>query len=129
MKTAANVREKFMVMQTLGERGLVTAGKDISNPGTIGTLGMLASVDITAIPRPGGVDFIHWLKIYPATGYVVTTRDADECVKVFEAAGLDAAVVGVIDDGLCLDIYEGDDRVTVFDFGKDVITGIQVNSG
>jgi len=50
-------------------------------------------------------------------------------VKVFEAAGLDAAVVGVIDDGLCLDIYEGDDRVTVFDFGKDVITGIQVNSG
>ncbi|MBA1342918.1 MAG: Thiamine-monophosphate kinase [ANME-2 cluster archaeon] len=136
MKTAASVREKFMVMQTLGERGLVTSGKDISNPGTIGTLGMLletsrkgASVDITAIPRPGGVDFVHWLKIYPATGYVVTTRDADECVRVFEAAGLDAAVVGVIDDGLCLDIYEGDDRVTVFDFGKDVITGIRVNRG
>ncbi len=60
---------------------------------------------------------------------MVTTRDADECVKVFEAAGLDAAVVGAIDDGLCLDIYEGDDRVTVFDFGKDVITGIRVNGG
>ena len=132
MKTAASVREKFMVMQTLGERGLVTAGKDISNPGTIGTLGMLletsrkgASVDITAIPRPDGVDFVHWLKIYPATGYVVTTRDADECVRVFEAAGLDAAVVGVIDDGLCLDICEGGNRATVFDFGRDVITGIR----
>ncbi len=56
MKTAESVREKFMVMQTLGERGLVTAGKDLSNPGTIGTLGMLletsrkgASVDITAM--------------------------------------------------------------------------------
>ncbi len=46
-------------------------------------------------------------------------------MKVFEGAGLDAAVAGVIDDGLCLDIYEGDDRVTVFDFGKDVITGIK----
>jgi selenophosphate synthetase-related protein len=88
-----------------------------------------ASVDITAIPRPGGVDFVHWLKIYPAIGYVVTTRDADECVRVFEAVGLDAAVVGVIDDGSCLDIYEGEDRVTVFDFGRDTITGIRVNSG
>ena len=132
MKTPASVREKFMVMQTLGERHLVTAGKDISNPGTIGTLGMLletsgkgASVDMTAIPHPDGVDFVHWLKIYPATGYVVTTRDADECVRVFEDAGLDAAVVGTIDDGSCLDIYEGDGRVTVFDFGRDAITGIR----
>ncbi|CAD6491725.1 MAG: hypothetical protein DIAAKJNI_00131 [Candidatus Argoarchaeum ethanivorans] len=132
MKTPASVREKFMVMRTLGERNLVTAGKDISNLRTIGTLGMLletsgkgASVDMTAIPHPEGVDFVHWLKIYPATDYVVTTQDARECIRIFEDAGLDAAVVGVIDDGSCLDIYEGENRVTVFDFGRDAITGIR----
>jgi len=35
------VREKYRVMQEIGEKKLVTAGKDISNPGLIGTLGML----------------------------------------------------------------------------------------
>jgi len=133
MKTAASVRRKFAVMQTLAERGLVTAGKDISNPGTIGTIGMLletskkgASINLTAIPHPDGVDFVHWLKIYPATGYVVTTRaaDADECVRIFEDAGLVAGVAGVIEDGSCLDICEGENRVTVFDFGLDAITGL-----
>ncbi len=131
MKTPASVREKFMVMQTLAEAGIVTAGKDISNPGTIGTIGMLletsgkgANIDLTAIPRPDGVDFLHWLKIYPATGYVVTTQDPPECIRLFEGVGLAAEVVGVIDDGSCLDIHEGENRVTVFDFKRDAITGI-----
>lgn len=132
MKTPASVREKYLVMQTLAERDLVTAGKDISNPGTIGTIGMLletskkgASIDLTAIPHPDGVDFTHWLKIYPATGYVVTTQDAEECIRTFRDVGLAAEVVGVIDDGSCLDIYEGENRVTVFDFKQDTITGIR----
>jgi putative methanogenesis marker protein 2 len=133
MKTPASVREKFMVMQTLAEAGLVTAGKDLSNPGTIGTIGMLletsgkgASIDLTAIPRPDGIDFLHWLKIYPATGYVVTTQDSSECIRLFEDAGLAAEVVGVINDGSRLDIHEGarENTVTVFDFKRDAITGI-----
>ena len=131
MKTPASVREKYMVMQKLGEKHLVTAGKDLSNPGTIGTIGMLletskkgASVDLTAIPRPDGVDFVHWLKIYPATGYVVTTQNPEECKREFENVGLASEVVGTIDDGSRLDIYEGDCRATVFDFKRDTITGI-----
>jgi len=132
MKSPASVREKYMVMQKLAEEHLVTAGKDISNPGTIGTIGMLletskkgASIDITMIPHPAGVDFIHWLKMYPATGYVVTTQHTEECIRTFRDAGLDAEVVGTIDDGPCLDIFEGDTRVTVFDFRRDTITGIR----
>jgi len=131
MKTPASVREKYMVMQKLGEKHLVTAGKDLSNPGTIGTIGMLletskkgASIDLTAIPRPDGVDFVHWLKIYPATGYVVTTQNPEECKREFENVGLASEVVGTIDDGSRLDIYEGDCRATVFDFKRDTITGI-----
>ncbi len=131
MKTPASVREKYMVMQKLGEKHLVTAGKDLSNPGTIGTIGMLletskkgASVDLTAIPRPDGVDFVHWLKIYPATGYVVTTQNPEECKREFENVGLASEVVGTIDDGSRLDIYEWDCRATVFDFKRDTITGI-----
>jgi hypothetical protein len=120
-------------MQEIGEKKLATAGKDISNPGTIGTLGMLcevsrvgASVDLNKIPCPEGVDFEQWLKIYPATGYVVTAKagHADECVEVFENAGLKAAVVGEINDSHIIDIFNDSDRAVVFDFEKSGITGI-----
>jgi putative methanogenesis marker protein 2 len=132
-KDPKTVRERFLVMQTIGERKLVTAGKDISNPGTIGTLGMLcetsnvgASVDLTKIPMPEGVDFEQWLKVYPATGYILTAKpqDADECIQVFEDVGMVAAIIGKVDDGLKLDIYNKNERATVFDFRTDDITGI-----
>ena len=132
-KDADVVRERFMVMQEIGEKKLATAGKDISNPGTIGTLGMLcevsrvgASVDLSKIPCPEGVDFEQWLKIYPATGYVVTAEagHSNECVEVFENAGLKAAVVGEINDSHIIDIFNGSDRAVVFDFEESGITGI-----
>ena len=132
-KDADVVRERFMVMQEIGEKKLVTAGKDISNPGTIGTLGMLcevsrvgASVDLRKIPLPEGLDLEQWLKIYPATGYVVTAKEehADECVEVFENSGIKAAVVGEINDSQVIDIYNDSGRAVVFDFKESGITGI-----
>lgn len=132
-KEAKVVRERYLVTQEIGERKLASAGKDISNPGLIGTLGMLcetsgvgASVDLEKVPRPEGVDFAQWLKVHPGTGYVFTAvpEKAEECVKVFEEAGLSAAVIGKIEKGSKLDIYNSTGRVTVFDFSKDSITGI-----
>ncbi|WP_407357020.1 methanogenesis marker 2 protein [Methanolobus sp. WCC5] len=127
------VRRRFMVMQEIGEEKLVTAGKDISNPGTIGTLGMLcevsrvgASVDLRAIPRPENVDFEQWLKIYPATGYIVTAKEenASRCIEVFVSAGIRAAVIGQINDSHVIDIYDDSTSAIVFDLGNDTITGI-----
>ncbi len=84
-------------MQELGESGLVKAGKDISNPGLLGTLGMLletskvgAVVNIDSIPIPKGLDLINWLKMYPGMGFVVTTKpeNAEKVVNVFQKRGL-----------------------------------------
>ncbi|MDD3042899.1 MAG: methanogenesis marker 2 protein [Methanosarcinaceae archaeon] len=132
-KEPSVVRESYLVTRKIAEAGLVTAGKDISNPGLIGTLGMLcetsktgASVDLEKIPVPGNVDFEQWLKVHPGTGYVFTAEPdkAKECVKIFEEAGLTAAVIGMIEKGSKLEIYEKEVKVTVFDFSKDSITGI-----
>jgi len=75
---------------------------------------------------PDGVDFGQWLKVYPATGYVITAKpgDAAECIRIFEDVGITAAVVGEINNSLKLDIYDENDRATVFDFKTDDITGI-----
>lgn len=133
MKNPEEVREKYRVMQTLGERHLVTAGKDISNPGIIGTLGMLvetsgmgARVDLTKIPSPENIDFIQWLKVHPATGFLVTCtpEHESEVIGLFAGAGYSAACIGMIQDSHRLDICSSDECVTVFDFRTDVVTGI-----
>ncbi len=133
MKEAEVVRAKYKVMQVLGERKLLTAGKDISNPGLIGTLGMLletsgkgARVELAKIPAPVDVDFTQWLKIHPATGFIVTASpdNESEVIRLFESAGYAAANIGVIEDTLRFDICNKDKCATVFDFRKDVVTGI-----
>ena len=132
-KDAQTVRNRFLVMQTIGEAGLVTAGKDISNPGTIGTLGMLcetsgvgASVDITKIPKPDNIDLEQWLKIYPATGYILTAKPdlSEKCIRAFEDVGLEASIIGEMNSSQKLDIYNETGQATVFDFAVDKITGI-----
>lgn len=133
MKEPEEVRKKYRVMQVLGETKLVTAGKDISNPGLIGTLGMLletsgtgARVELEKIPSPPDIDFVQWLKVHPATGFIVTCLPGNEVevIRLFESAGYTAANIGVIEDARKLDICEKDKCATVFDFRKDVVTGI-----
>ncbi|WP_091688512.1 methanogenesis marker 2 protein [Methanococcoides vulcani] len=137
-KDAQTVRDRFLVMQTIAEKNLLTAGKDISNPGTVGTLGMLcetskvgASVDITKIPMPEGLELEQWLKIYPATGYILTAKpeNCDECIRIFEDVGIAAVVIGEINDSQKVDIYSGDQKAVVFDLNTDTITGIDMEAG
>ncbi len=133
MKEPEKVRGIYRVMQSLGEKKLLTAGKDISNPGLIGTLGMLletsskgARVDLEKIPSPKNVDFTQWLKIHPATGFIVTSlpENESEVIRLFESAGYTAASIGVIEVTSRLDICYKNECATVFDFKKDVVTGI-----
>ncbi len=133
MKEPEKVRGMYRVMQAIGEKKLLTAGKDISNPGLIGTLGMLletsgkgARVDLEKIPAPKNVDFMQWLKVHPATGFIVTSLPENEAevIRLFEGAGYKAANIGVIEYTSRLEICYKNECATVFDFKKDVVTGI-----
>lgn len=121
-------------MQELGEAGLVKAGKDISNPGMLGTLGMLletskagAVVDVDSIPIPDGLDLLSWLKMYPGMGFVVTTRpeNADKVLKIFQRRGLTPAVIGKVVEDRRLIIASGNQQTVLFDLAKECVTGIR----
>lgn len=121
-------------MQELGEAGLVKAGKDISNPGMLGTLGMLletskagAVVDLDSIPIPEGLDLLSWLKMYPGMGFVVTTRpeNADKVLKIFQRRGLTPAVIGKVVEERKLTIDSGNQQTVLFDLAKECVTGIR----
>lgn len=120
-------------MQELGERGLVQAGKDISNPGLLGTLGMLlesskvgAVVDLEAIARPVGMELSAWLKMYPGMGFVVTARpeNASAVLEVFERRGLVARVVGRVTEERRLIMRRGDEEAVLFNLETECVTGI-----
>jgi len=138
-KSAAVIKRQLNTMVEIGEKRLATAGKDISNPGTLGTLGMLlessgvgARVELEKIPRPDSeevpISIAHWLKMYPGTGFVLTVEDAErgtECINIFENAGITAAMIGEIDASKKLMIEDGAEKATVFDLNQEIITGIK----
>ncbi|MCW3136288.1 MAG: methanogenesis marker 2 protein [Canidatus Methanoxibalbensis ujae] len=136
-KTSAEIKKKLGAMVEIGEKKLATAGKDISNPGTLGTLAMLletsgvgATVEIDKIPRPNTEDmpFEQWLRIYPGMGFILTVSSIEngrECIGIFENVGLEASIVGEIDSSKKLKITDGEHHVPVFDFEKEFLTGIK----
>ncbi len=134
-KSADGVRKQLLVMSELGSQRLVHSGKDISNPGTLGTLGMLletskkgAEIDLEKMPYPGDdvVNFTQWLKMYQGCGFVVTCKpeNSADVIDKFRSVGLSSAVAGEITDERKLMIRYNDRQDVLFDFEHENITGI-----
>ena len=137
-RTPGEIKKQLNTMVEIGEKKLATAGKDISNPGTLGTFGMLlessgvgAIVELDKIPKPDAkISFEQWLKMYPGTGFVLTTENeanAAECINIFEDAGVAASIIGEVYASKKLKITNGTEKATVFDFEREMITGIKRN--
>jgi uncharacterized protein len=133
MKHPEMLRRQLQTMPRLAQQHLVTAGKDISNPGLIGTLGMLlevseagAVVELDRIPIPDGMDMHLWLRMYPGMGFVLTVQpqNVQEVVSIFEEAGMAAAKIGEITETRKLEITNNSEKVVVWDFAQDTIMGI-----
>jgi putative methanogenesis marker protein 2 len=127
-KSKEAARRQLRVMNKIAP--YLTAGKDISNPGALGTLGMLleasrkgAVVDITKMPTPRGVEQLQWLTAYQGCGFVVTCREARTQIVIDEFARVDitAAVCGNIQVGSRLELVQNDEREVLFDFATDTL--------
>ncbi len=142
MKPPSVVRGQVRVMESLGRDHLVTAGKDISNPGMVGTLGMLlevsgkgALIELDQLPRPdlkeNFMTFEQWIRSYPGMGFVLTAREdtTSEICRRFADVGMTAAAIGRVDDSRNLRItYAGEDS-SVFDFSKNGVMRLFSDDG
>ncbi len=127
-KDTKDVRRGVMSMHAVAP--MVSAGKDISNPGALGTLGMLleasgcgAGIDVGAIPRPDGVDLVQWLRAYQGCGFVLTS-DHDVSGKVVEELsrrGLTATICGQVETGSRLVVEMGQESAELFDLSVDTL--------
>lgn len=128
------VRAHLALPPTLAEAGLVAAGKDVSNPGLLGTALMMlessgagACVDVMAFPRPEGVGVLDWLGAYPGCGFllVVCPADVSEVVSRATAVGLAGAVVGEVVAGSVLSMSTGGSTVALWDHSLEPVTGVR----
>ncbi len=139
MKPAEVVRAQIRVMEDLGRDQLVTAGKDISNPGIIGTLGMLlevsekgAAIDLEAIPRPDlaalRLPFEQWVRMYPGMGFILTAKEenVEEVCRRFADVGMTAALIGEVNESQKLTVRYLGRETQVFDLDRNGIMRIFV---
>jgi uncharacterized protein len=137
MKGPERVRAQIRMLQEIGEAHLVTAGKDISNPGVIGTLGMLlemsgkgAVIELDAIPRPDlaahGIAFEQWVRMYPGMGFVLTVKQGHvgEVIRRFASVGMTARAIGHLNGDRNLCIEHGGEQASVFDLKRESVMGI-----
>ncbi len=133
-KTPELVQAQIAVMNMIARKNLLTAGKDISNPGTLGTLGMLleasgvgATVDLEKIPKDPDVSWEDWLKLYPGSGFVLTAKqeNVEECIKLLKEVNITATVSGRIIDENKLYLTHDNQEEVVFDFNQEIIMGFK----
>lgn len=125
-------RRQLRLMNKIGKMHLAKSAKDISNPGCIGTLGMLLEtsgvggcIDVSKIPAPEGIDFCQWVKAYQGCGYVLTCNpeNSQKIIEIFDEGKLTSNIVGSVDDSRKIVLTQGSEKVVLFDFLKEKITG------
>ena len=129
-KDAQLVQDQITAVQYLAEHDYIKSGKDISNPGILGTLEMLletsgkgAEVNLSDIPINENMSWNDWLKSYPGSGFVFTaSQDKCEFIKGYLAKySIEANVVGEVTDTNSLYLTYGDKRIEVFNQDKNPV--------
>jgi AIR synthase-related protein len=102
------LRAAYSILPDLAEAGWVSAGKDVSMAGLLGTLVMLcecsgcgAEVGLDQIPIPAGVGWERWLTTFPSFGFLLTTDPAFTPLvrNRFAAAHIPCATIGSVRSG------------------------------
>lgn len=128
-RLAADVR----VLPSVAASGSCVAAKDVSMAGLIGSLAMLlewsqlgVNVDLDRVPRPVEVSMQSWLTCFPAYAFLLCspTGREDDCLAQFRSRGLEAAVVGAIDESGLLAVHSGSRTATVLDLAVNGVTGL-----
>lgn len=131
-KSPKYVQDQIKVMNSIAKKHLVNSCKDISNPGIVGTLGMLleasnmgANIDLESIPKPEDMDWISWFKMYPGSAFVLTATDnnTDELIKMLNKEHITANCIGTVTDNHVLSMNYKNTSKTVFDFDSEIIMG------
>ena len=130
MKSSKEVLYRLEALNIIADRELATSCKDVSNPGILGSLGMLletsrvgAEIDVEKIPAP--LELSQFLKMYPGYGFVLTAKEKDiqPLTEIFENRSISAVIIGEITKERKLILHHKDESGILFEFEKEIICG------
>jgi AIR synthase-related protein len=126
------LRGDLELLPLLAESGLCDAAKDISMAGTLGTAMMLlecsnagATIDLSRIPAPVGVEQLRWLSAFPSFGFVMSVRpeNVNAVQQLFLQRDLACASIGRVDDSRRVSITNQHDSALLWDFNRSAFIG------
>ncbi|MFX1367413.1 MAG: AIR synthase related protein [Promethearchaeota archaeon] len=131
-RTSEEVVKRLSVMNDLANLQLLTAAKDISVAGMIGTAGMLLeysgkggiiSLDKIDECRPDAIGLEDWLRMFISLGFLVTTpkKDLQEVGQVAKEHGVISREIGSVDESETLRLFLGSDENVIFDYSSGPI--------
>jgi len=114
-------------------RGWVTAAKDVSMAGLVGSLAMLlecnrlgVTLDLDAVPVPPGVSLEQWITCFPCFAFLLCVPAGleGECLRAFADRGLAAAVAGTLDSTGRLRLCSAGRVATAFNLAAESVTNL-----
>ncbi|MFX1264172.1 MAG: AIR synthase-related protein, partial [Promethearchaeota archaeon] len=128
-RPANEVVERLSVMNRLAQQHLVTAAKDVSVAGLVGTAGMLLeysgkggflNLDAVDSTRPGSIELEDWVRMYISLGFLVAVNPENLplVAKVAQECGLTAVRVGEVDNSLSLRLRMSTEEQVMFDYSE-----------
>ena len=128
-RSSENVVKRLSVMNDIAEKQLVTASKDVSVAGIVGTAAMMleysgmgGTIDLDAIDRARPADIIleDWLRMYISLGFLVATKEENltKLKQVAKDHELSACRIGIVDDTRVVKLSMNGEFRVMFDFTK-----------
>lgn len=132
MKSSEAVLGRLKALNIIADRELATTCKDVSNPGILGTVGMLletscvgAEIDVEKIRIPPPLKVSTFLKMYPGYGFVLTVKEEkiEEVTNIFEDRHISVGIIGEITSEKKMILHYKNESGVLFDFEKEFICG------
>lgn len=131
-RESSQVINRLTVMVDLAQSGLVTAAKDVSVAGLVGTAGMMieysgmggiVNLDYVTRTKPPTIDLQDWIRMFISLGFLLAApKSAYERIRsIAEKHELSAVIIGSVDKLQALRLRMGDSEEILFDFSKGPI--------
>jgi selenophosphate synthetase-related protein len=130
-RAKSQLRDDGEALVEVAEAGSCHAARDVSMPGTAGSLLQLlepnrlgATLDVEKVPCPRGMSPDRWLLTFPSFGFVLLAPAdrVDEAAEPFQRRGLACAECGVVDDSGIVRLAAGDRAAAVWDLTREPLT-------
>jgi selenophosphate synthetase-related protein len=128
-RSSDEVIQRLSVMNELASEQLLTAAKDVSVAGVVGTAGMMLEysgwggtlyLDSLDESRPSDIPLEDWIRMFISLGFLVATSETNlqEVKRIAVKHGLSLTVIGYADDTKTVKLKLGDEEVVFIDFSE-----------